>query len=414
VRSFQVHLDPSDVFAKTPDGVSLARTEREALTGQERQLLILIDGHRTVGELSAMFGGIALDPLLTRLMAHGLALQVPPAIPDVDTFHPPPVTEAGPATRIGTTKPASNTVAATLLRAATILRPPTKPGTNTRPNPAQVHAPATTVPRLPLIPIVVGLCGAIAAIWFTVQMFSSPEVERPSAQGVIVTAEPAMPVPASAAPARPEIAPAPGAGARGAERPPPGTREAPKDAPDAARKGGERALEVPAAAKPAAASDAASPAAPVAAPESTTPERNATPRAAAPSTPQPAPPLRADAPPAASAATAPAAGAVAAAPAPDAAQAVSSEAGAQSAPALKVIERVKPELPLRARRRSIVDGTVRVALHVAADGSVESVELLSATPPIVYDEGVRKTLSQWKFAPPGRPARAQVEIVFKP
>lgn len=62
------------------------------------------------------------------------------------------------------------------------------------------------------------------------------------------------------------------------------------------------------------------------------------------------------------------------------------------------IVRVPPVYPYGARERGI-EGAVQVRLLVATNGTVGDVEILDARPKGVFEDVVRRTVSQWKFSP---------------
>jgi protein TonB len=65
-----------------------------------------------------------------------------------------------------------------------------------------------------------------------------------------------------------------------------------------------------------------------------------------------------------------------------------------------------PPYPERAKQREI-QGQVRVSLLVGAQGNVKRLKILESSPPGVFDEVVRNTVSNWTF----RPARYNGEPV---
>jgi protein TonB len=71
---------------------------------------------------------------------------------------------------------------------------------------------------------------------------------------------------------------------------------------------------------------------------------------------------------------------------------------------------VMPKLPSRAQELGIKSGHAVVLLHVTAQGAVELVELVSATPPQIYDDEMKEAFEQWTFEPPGVPGRMTVEV----
>jgi protein TonB len=81
--------------------------------------------------------------------------------------------------------------------------------------------------------------------------------------------------------------------------------------------------------------------------------------------------------------------------------------------ALRVI---RPEYPLAADRQK-VSGTLRLQLKLEADGRVSDIEVVSATPPGVFEDSAIKAFRDARFAPAqknGRPVRALVviEVVY--
>lgn len=74
------------------------------------------------------------------------------------------------------------------------------------------------------------------------------------------------------------------------------------------------------------------------------------------------------------------------------------------------IVRVPPQYPYGARERGI-EGAVQVRVLVTTDGSVGQIQILDSRPNGVFEETVRRTLPQWKFAPgkiEGKPVTAWV------
>lgn len=81
--------------------------------------------------------------------------------------------------------------------------------------------------------------------------------------------------------------------------------------------------------------------------------------------------------------------------------------------ALRVI---RPEYPLAADRQK-VSGTLRLQLKLEADGRVSDIEVVSATPPGVFEDSAIKAFRDARFVPAqknGRPVRALVviEVVY--
>jgi TonB family protein len=76
----------------------------------------------------------------------------------------------------------------------------------------------------------------------------------------------------------------------------------------------------------------------------------------------------------------------------------------------KLLKRVEAQYPSVLKKRGI-GGTVRLKLHVKADGSVKEVEVLGGSA-ILADSAVA-AVKQWKFAEGGESA-FDVSIVFDP
>jgi TonB family protein len=73
-----------------------------------------------------------------------------------------------------------------------------------------------------------------------------------------------------------------------------------------------------------------------------------------------------------------------------------------------------PQLPQQAKALGIGSGHVAVVLHVNPQGTVDQVELVSATPPQVYDSAMEQAFHQWTFDPLGIPGRMTVEVEVAP
>jgi protein TonB len=78
----------------------------------------------------------------------------------------------------------------------------------------------------------------------------------------------------------------------------------------------------------------------------------------------------------------------------------------------RALQEVIPVYPADADRRR-VSGKLRLRLKLQADGRVSDIEVLSASPPGVFDESALQAFRTARFAPAqknGRPVRALVEI----
>lgn len=81
---------------------------------------------------------------------------------------------------------------------------------------------------------------------------------------------------------------------------------------------------------------------------------------------------------------------------------------------LHVRNQVTPEIPKHAKELGITTGNVVVLLHISPTGAVERVELVSATPPEVYDEDMQQAFEKWTFDPLGVPGRMTVQVDIRP
>ncbi|MGK2951859.1 MAG: energy transducer TonB [Thiobacillus sp.] len=82
----------------------------------------------------------------------------------------------------------------------------------------------------------------------------------------------------------------------------------------------------------------------------------------------------------------------------------------------RALREIVPDYPHDADRQRL-SGTVRLQLKLEADGRVSDIEIVSATPPDVFNESAIKAFREARFAPAqkqGRPVRARVliEVVY--
>jgi protein TonB len=77
-------------------------------------------------------------------------------------------------------------------------------------------------------------------------------------------------------------------------------------------------------------------------------------------------------------------------------------------------KRDPPQFPRRALRAKIDEGHVMARIWVTPEGKVDQVDILKATPPRIFDDEVRRALSAWTFDPPGQAVNKTVELTFKP
>src|SRR5690554_4265881 len=87
------------------------------------------------------------------------------------------------------------------------------------------------------------------------------------------------------------------------------------------------------------------------------------------------------------------------APAPAAPPAApAAPAAPQQASEVMPLNEVMPEYPDMARRRGI-EGFVRLGFTINANGRVENIEVLEASPPNVFDRSARRAAARWRFTP---------------
>ena len=82
----------------------------------------------------------------------------------------------------------------------------------------------------------------------------------------------------------------------------------------------------------------------------------------------------------------------------------------------RALHEVVPVYPADADRQR-VSGKLRLQLKLQADGRVSDIEVLSATPPGVFEESALQAFREARFSPAqknGRPVRAlvQIEVVY--
>ena len=80
---------------------------------------------------------------------------------------------------------------------------------------------------------------------------------------------------------------------------------------------------------------------------------------------------------------------------------------------LKLISREQPGFPREALRKGVMTGHVTARISVGIDGSVKNVEVMSSSPPRVFDSAVVAAAMHWKYAPMSEPASTVTEFDFK-
>lgn len=141
------------------------------------------------------------------------------------------------------------------------------------------------------------------------------------------------------------------------------------------------------------------------------------PAATAPALPPAAAPARAPAP--ASGLPPPAPAALPATPAPGTASREAPPSpppapapGSGAAAPRALLSRVPPRFPEAAQRRRL-EGEVELLLTIAADGSVEGVDVLRAEPPGVFDREAVLAARRWRYAPAEGRSTARVVLTFR-
>jgi protein TonB len=77
--------------------------------------------------------------------------------------------------------------------------------------------------------------------------------------------------------------------------------------------------------------------------------------------------------------------------------------------------RISPVYPMTAKRRGI-EGWVKVRFVVNEQGAVETITIVNAKPPGLFDQNVRSCISKWRFKPgtvEGLPVKAWVETTIR-
>ena len=404
-------MDGSLIYRKTRRGAAeLAVTHGGHVATPSRRVLIVLDGRRTVEELTELFGAETVEHALAELEAQGLARLVDP--------------EGG-----------NQTTQVDVLTSYAQL-PWNEPEL----------APISAKPRrrgLVWIALALPALAIGGGYWIVVNGNRPADAPRSAAVGAAVAAaRPADPATAPAAVAAPAPDPVePGEPSANAQSE--GPRELPlsglppvvvtkasatvAEAPPV-RRALERAPVTPA--EPAPAPAPAPEAAPKTVAAADPPPKPETPSsrprevpATVPTAPSPAPVLvpTVEAPQAERVALrVPSAEPLTASAAPPAPPPVQVAALAPTPlPAMEAItlhprKQDPPQFPGKAVRARIDEGHVLARIWVTPDGTVDQVDILKATPPRIFDDEVRRALSAWTFDPPGQAVNKTVELTFKP
>ncbi|MFN3964800.1 MAG: energy transducer TonB [Silanimonas lenta] len=86
--------------------------------------------------------------------------------------------------------------------------------------------------------------------------------------------------------------------------------------------------------------------------------------------------------------------------------------GSAAAAPRALLSRVPPRFPEAAQRRRL-EGEVELLLTIAADGSVEGVDVLRAEPPGVFDREAVLAARRWRYAPAEGRSTARVVLTFR-
>lgn len=90
---------------------------------------------------------------------------------------------------------------------------------------------------------------------------------------------------------------------------------------------------------------------------------------------------------------------------------LAAQAHEQNTAERKVVTRIEPEYP-ETLKRLYIGGVVRIEAVVAANGTVDSTELLGGNP--ILGQSAMKALKQWKYAPASSKAKVLVQVEFDP
>jgi periplasmic protein TonB len=407
-------MDEFLVFRKTGLAVAeLTATHGGTLSSPARRVLILLDGRRTIAELSDLFGAEAVETLIPHLEAQGFAKRIDPRVEGADQVTqllPNPATLEAPLPAADAPSGAPHPLRWIALAAALAIGGGAvvvaRFGSQAAPAPPPGQAAGQVQP------IEVDRALAVA------DAVDGDGAERPRPITVMpISGLPAVAAlkTAAATPGRAEQQPV--ADARPAERAQ--TQDAPPapEPPAAARSAPAASPVAPLAIK------VDAPAAPALAPQSVAAPR-APPApvaiaAASPASPAPAPVVSVDAgrgdTPGAAATDAARTGVAAGGAAGNQLATLGPPPQLASAPiTLRPVKHDPPQFPGRAVRAGILDGHVKARVWITAEGSVEQVDIVLATPARVFDDEVRRALSTWTYEPPGHPTQTTVELTFKP
>jgi protein TonB len=419
-------MDDSIIYRKTRRGATELAATHGSLSHAARRVLILLNGERTLSELADLFGSDTVEHIVGDLEAQGFARLIDPSEAGETTQSIP--TLAG-ITLVGDLRPMAHEpppaarrgsawIAAGLLGAAIVIasgywlvwRPnhtgpadaggaagsaaSEEPGGPTRVDSQQIVR-EVPLSGLPAVTVSATLAAKVAA--------------APANAEALATEDTVAVVPASAAAIVPATAPAEplAPGRRASER---AASAAPKPAPPETQS--LAAPSTPAAARPAPAAVASASNTRIEQTAVDAPGAEATSSASTPLSEHQAPGAARSVSVAATAQAPP--GAPVASASAEQLAALTPAARPKSGPVqLRPRKHDPPEFPGRALRARVLEGYVLAHVRITAEGSVEQVDIVKATPTRVFDDEVKRALSQWTFDPPGQPVDTTVELNFK-
>jgi TonB family protein len=397
-------IDGALVYRRSSRGVvKLSATDGGQLSALERQVLIMVDGRRTLAELAELFAPkkLRLLSVLADLESKGLVKRVDPR-----AGH-----SAGAITQFATTRlDTARSKAATDLPVASgpAWLVEAAPAQDRRPKrfppPAVITArtrePAArrfTVEEHPLAWFGISLLLTIACsnwlanrfradvqhAWWSdyrpIQWADAPASRETTS--ALASTLPVQPSPIRTAPvAHPAKVAPPAAAPRPASNAP--ARATPRTTPHV-----QAGATVESRATPPASHTVATVA-------QASVEETSAPPARAPADPAPAP--------------APAPDVRAAAPAAPAATAPS------ESPGPRPLSHDPPRIPQQAVQQGVVEGHAQVRLWITPEGKVDQVDVLEASPPNVLNDEVKRALSLWTFEPPGHPMDQVLQLTLEP
>ena len=444
-------MDDWIIYRKTRRGATELAATHGTLSPTQRRVLILLNGERRLAELADLFGSEPIEHIVADLEAQGFARQVSPdeiaettqSVP-TQLFAPTlasdlrPAVHQPPPARRGSAWAVLGLFAASAVMAAgywlvwrphrmeqvaiAAVRPPEVDRASVSPafpesgGPTQFDSQAA-VRELPLsgLPAVTVTPATKVAVGR-----GGGAAETPEDTIALVPASAAAVVPPgadveSAAPSR-----------RPTERPAPAPPNAPPTAAPAAKPPPSEPAPAPVTSSP---PPARAVSAPVASAGDPRIEQTALDAPAAVAPLQAAAPIgeRQTLPTLAAAGSVPVAGALTPTAGPssppagtassgpsDQIAALAPPAGPRSGPVqLHPRKHDAPEYPPRALRSRILEGHVVARLYVTPEGKVDQVDIVKAAPPRVFDDAVKRALSEWTFDPPGRPVDTTIELNFK-